>query len=284
MTPVIDAHCHAGLGDGFRGPWDTEARIEPYLERARRAGIDRTVVFPVFSSDYAAANERLARIVARWPDRLIGFAAINPARDAGRATKMIGRAVELGFRGIKVHGFDSYPDRQVCDAARRHGLPILVDVARRTAAVEMLASQYPEINFIIPHLGGFADDWMVALQVVDQMARYPNVYADTSGVRYFDALVEAVKRAGPAKLIFGSDGPQLHPAVELLKVRVLNLPPTWERMVIGGTIARLLGPGAPPSLPSCVVRDRWADRNARHSGRQRQPGSGRGVSRSAFGD
>ena len=50
------------------------------------ARIDRTVVFPVFNSDYAAANSRLARIVDRAPDRLIGFAAINPARDA-RAKK-----------------------------------------------------------------------------------------------------------------------------------------------------------------------------------------------------
>jgi uncharacterized protein len=103
--PVIDAHCHAGLGDGFRGPWDTEARLDAHLERAARAGIDRTVVFPVFNRDYAAANDRLARIVQRAPDRLTGFAAINPARDTGRTMRMIGRAVEVhGFRGIKVHG------------------------------------------------------------------------------------------------------------------------------------------------------------------------------------
>ena len=64
---VIDAHCHAGLGDGFRGPWDTEACLDSYLERATRARIDRTVVFPVFNSDYTAANSRLARIVDRAP-------------------------------------------------------------------------------------------------------------------------------------------------------------------------------------------------------------------------
>jgi predicted TIM-barrel fold metal-dependent hydrolase len=247
---VIDAHCHAGLGDGFRGPWDTEARLEPYLARARRAGIDRTVVFPVFNSDYAAANDRLARIVARRPERLIGFAAIDPVRDAARTARMIGRAVEvLGFRGIKVHGHDSLPRREVCEAARRWGLPILVDVVGRTAAVEMLAGQYPDVNFIVPHLGGFADNWTVHLQVVDQLVRYPNVYADTSGTRYFDALVHAVARAGPRKLIFGSDGPQLHPAVELHKVRLLGLPPAAESLVTGGNIGRLLGPGAPPSQP-----------------------------------
>jgi uncharacterized protein len=88
---------------------------------------------------------------------------------------------------------------------------------------------------------------MVHLQVVDQLVRFPNVYADTSGVRYFDALVEAVRRAGPAKLIFGSDGPQLHPGVELHKIRVLGLPSRAQAMITGGNITRLLGPGARPS-------------------------------------
>jgi predicted TIM-barrel fold metal-dependent hydrolase len=241
---IIDAHCHAGLGDGFRGPWDTEGRIEPYLMRAHEAGIDRTCVFPVFNSDYSAANDRLARIVARWPDRLTGFAAVHPAKDSGRVDRMIGRAVEKhGFRGIKVHGHDALPGREVCEVARRWGLPLLVDIVRNTAAIEMLAGQYPEVNFIVPHLGGFADDWMTMLCVVDQLVRYPNVYADSSGVRYFDALIHAVRRAGPGKLIFGSDGPQLHPGVELQKIRELHLPAGAFEKVTAGNIARLLGPG-----------------------------------------
>ncbi|HXW80776.1 MAG TPA: amidohydrolase family protein, partial [Acidimicrobiales bacterium] len=230
---MIDCHCHAGTGDGFRGPWDTEARLERHLKRAKAAGIDKTVVFPVFNTDYAAANERLARLVARLPGRLIGFAAVNPARDKAKAAKMIGRAVEvLGFRGIKVHGLDSLPNREVCDAAKRYGIPVLVDIIGRPATSEMLAGQYPEVAFIVSHLGGFRDDWMVHLQVIDQMARLPNIWADTSGVRYFDALVAAVRRAGPSKLLFGSDGPLLHPGVELAKVRMLGLPARAEAMVM----------------------------------------------------
>jgi len=239
---IIDIHCHAGKGDWFRGPWDTEARIERHLVRARAAGIARTVVFPVFNSDYAAANARLARIVRAHPGELIGFAAVNPARDVGRAATMVRRAVEdYGFRGIKVHGFDSFPNREVCEAARRYGIPILVDVVRRVAAVEMLAEQYPDLPLIIPHLGGFSDDWMTHMTVIDQLCRFPNVYADTSGVRYWDALERAVRRAGPHKLLFGSDGPQLHPAVELYKVKLLHLPPAHEKLITGGNAARLLG-------------------------------------------
>ena len=239
---IIDIHCHAGKGDGFHGPWDTEAPIERHLERARAAGIHTTVVFPVFNSDYAAANARLARIVRARPRELIGFAAVHPARDAGRAAAMIGRAVEVyGFRGLKVHGHDSLPTREVCEAAQRYGIPLLVDVVRKVAAVEMLAEQYPAVSFIIPHLGGFADDWMTHLAVIDQLCRFPNVYADTSGVRYWEALVRAVRRAGPRKLLFGSDGPQLHPALELHKITLLGLPPAQQALITGGNAARLLG-------------------------------------------
>ncbi len=239
---IIDCHCHAGKGDGFRGPWDTEARIEPHLRRARAAGIDKTIVFPVFNSDYAAANARLAKIVRNYPNELIGFASINPARDAGRVEIMVRCAVEeYGFRGLKIHGLDSFPKREVCEVASRYRLPILLDVVRRLVAVEMLAPQYPELNFIIPHLGGFADDWMTHVLLIDQLCRFPNVYADTSGVRYWDCLVQAVKRAGPHKILFGSDGPLLHPAVELYKIKMLGLPRRQEALITGGNIARLLG-------------------------------------------
>ena len=38
---IIDCHCHAGQGDGFSGPWDTDAPLHAYLQRAARAGIAR---------------------------------------------------------------------------------------------------------------------------------------------------------------------------------------------------------------------------------------------------
>ena len=105
---IVDCHCHAGIGDGLTGPWDTDASLNRYLIRARRAGIDLTFVFPVFNRDDAAANERLASIVAKHPTRLVGFAVIDPDRDRGRVATMVGHAVtRFGFRGIKVHGHDA---------------------------------------------------------------------------------------------------------------------------------------------------------------------------------
>jgi predicted TIM-barrel fold metal-dependent hydrolase len=247
-APIIDSHCHAGRGDIMTAPANTDAPLGAYLRRARAAGICRTVVMPAFHSDYAKANADLARIVARDPERLIGFAFVHAKRDAGRVRAIAERAVRRwGFRGLKVHGHDALPTREVCEAARALRLPIILDVMGQAHVVEMLAPQYRDVNFIIPHLGSFADDWRAQQQVVDQLVRHPNVYGDTSGVRRFDYLIQAVRRAGARKLLFGSDGPWLHPGVELYKIRALGLPPDQEALILGGNIARLLRHARPIS-------------------------------------
>lgn len=238
---IIDCHCHAGKGDGLTGPWNTDAPIEPHFIRARAAGIDKTVVFTPFHSDYARANAEVARIVACYPDELIGFAVVHPTRDKGRIWKMIEQAVvECGFRGIKAHRHDAPLTREICEVARNFRLPVLYDIAGHTNIVEVVAPQYPDVNFIIPHLGSFGDDFRAHVQLIDQLVRFPNVYTDTSGVRRFDYLVQAVKRAGAHKVLFGSDGPWLHPGLELCKIRLLHLPPRDEVFVLGGNLLRLI--------------------------------------------
>jgi uncharacterized protein len=237
---IIDCHCHAGKGDQMTAPWNTDAPIEPYLRRARRAGIDRTVVFAPFHSDYDQANRQVAHIVARFPTKLIGFAFVHATRDAGRIFRMVARARIWGFRGIKSHGFEAMPTRELCEAALAFRMPLLVDVVGRPEVVDLLAPQFPGVNFIIPHLGSFADDWRAHARVIDQLVRYPNVYTDTSAVRRFDYIVEAIKRAGARKVLFGSDGPWLHPGLELHKIRLLGLLPSQEALILGGNIMRLL--------------------------------------------
>lgn len=239
---IIDSHCHAGKGDGLTGPWDTAALLEKYLRRASQARITRTVLFAAFHSDYAVANREVARIVASRPDRFFGFAFVNAARDRGRVMKLVRQAVEeFGFVGIKLHRYDARISREVCEVARAFALPVLYDVMGEVSVCELLAQEYPDVNFVIPHLGSFADDWRAQITFVDHLTRHPNIYTDTSGVRRFDILEQALHRARARKMLFGSDGPWLHPGVELAKVRALGLSSSDEALVLGGNFLRLTG-------------------------------------------
>ncbi|MEI6431433.1 MAG: amidohydrolase family protein, partial [bacterium] len=58
-------------------------------------------------------------------------------------------------------------------------------------------------------------------------------------------IEKALRLAGPRKLLFGSDGPWLHPGAELCKLRPLfdemRLPESAIRAILGGNVSRLLG-------------------------------------------
>jgi uncharacterized protein len=256
---IVDFHCHAGQGEAMTAPWTTDAPLRPYLRRARAAGIGRIVLVPTFPADSRVANRALAALVRRDPARFVGFAWVHPRRDARHIDELVEEAVRLGLRGLKVHGSEATPTRSVCRAAQRHGLPVLVDVVSRPWTVEMFATRFPRVNFVLAHLGSFSDDWRAHQTVIDQLVRLPNVYADTSGVRRFDYLIEAVRRASPRKLLFGTDGPWLHPQLELQKVRLMRLGPEAEALILGGNAVRLIGPAVRPrggSLPLAVdLRD-----------------------------
>lgn len=241
MPPlIIDAHCHAGAGDGLSGPWNTRAPLTAHLRRSRAAGIARTVLFAALHTDYGRANEEVARIVSRRPGQFYGFAFVHPRRDAGRVAALVGRAAEQwGFCGIKVHGKDAHATREVAEVARRWRLPLLWDVVGEVERAGLLAGEYPDVNLILPHLGSFGDDWRAHQATIDLMLRLPNVYTDSSGVKRFDYLVQLIRRVGPERLLFGSDGPWLHPGVELAKITALGLPPAAQAAVLGGTFLRL---------------------------------------------
>ncbi len=238
---VIDIHCHAGTAERLQAPWTTRADLSAYLERAEEAGIDKTVVFAITSDDYERANAEVAEIVARHADKLIGFARIHPERDKGKIERLLRRAVEdYGFRGIKVHGGEALPTREVCEVAKSLNLPILVDIMGRVEVLPLLAAEFPEVNFVVAHLGSFADDWRVFQVMPFMLAKFPNLYADTSGVRFIDHLLEAIRVAGAKKILFGSDGPLLHPGLELHKIRLLKLPQEDEALILGENARRLL--------------------------------------------
>jgi predicted TIM-barrel fold metal-dependent hydrolase len=238
---IIDAHGHAGHGQAMSAPWTTWADPEVTLRHMAEAGIDHTVIFPINNPEYEQANQEIAEICARYPDKFIGFAKHDPETEAGRIRGLLRREVEvLKLKGLKLHRL---PTREVLDTVAELGIPILYH-PEKVSNFHMIASQYPQIPFIMAHLGSFASqDWAQHLEAIDVARRYPNVYLDTSSVVFFKFLEMAAKELGAQKLIFGSDGPEVDSRVELYKIRLLKLSAEDEAKVLGGNILRLLPKG-----------------------------------------
>ena len=174
----------------------------------RRAGIARSVLFPAFHSDYAVANREIARMVRARPDRFYGFAFVTPA-DRGRIRALIREAVDLGLAASRCTGtMPASPAK----SARPPGFrcPCSTTSMGETAPAELLARRVPDVDFIIPHLGSFADDWAAQAALI-RCWRAPQSLHRHLRRAPFRSAGRAVRAAGAAKVLFGSDGPWLHP-------------------------------------------------------------------------
>jgi uncharacterized protein len=236
--PVIDCHCHAGKGETMTAPWTSYADPQVTLHRAAEAGIDKTVIFPISNPTYEKANREIADLVARYPDRFIGFAKHDPETEAGKIRQILTHEVrEMGLKGLKLH---KLPTREVLDTVAELKIPILFHPPK-VSDFHQIASLYPEIPFIMAHLGSFASaNYAEHIAAIDVARRYPNVYLETSSVVFFEYLELAVRELPPEKVLFGSDGPLVDSRVELFKIRLLKLPREHEAKVLSGNILRLL--------------------------------------------
>ena len=98
-------------------------------------------------------------------------------------------------------------------------------------SVEEAAANFPRVPFVFGHMGHGNVVYVNAS--IDIAERRPNVYLETSGMPMHTKVREAVERLGPERVLYGSDAPFHHPAVEILKVRLSGLPEDDVEHVLG---------------------------------------------------
>lgn len=239
-----------------------DATPETHLEATRAA--DRVVVFGLRAAAVGVLvpNEVIADHVAAHPDRLVGWASVDPNDDD--CIDQLSYAVEhLGLRGLKLG-----PTYQHFDPAdRRHwplytrcrelDLPIMwhqgttfPSQARLKWALplqlEDVAMDFPELRMIIAHLGHPWEEDVVAL-----IRECPNVFADISAVhyrpwRYWQAMVTAMEYGACGKLLLGSDFPSATTADVIAGLEHVNDPVEGTRL-----------PQIPPEIRHRIVHENW---------------------------
>ena len=248
---IIDAHAHLSP-TSYGDP-------EIYLAQLAAAGIERGVAVPGGMLDVRRMTDYIigrARPENPVPDNDFVAAACRAAEGrlerlvcvdphSPEAVARLEEGLRAGGRGLKLspitHEF-SFASRAVADLAAccgEHGYPVYSHVVyspgASTARFVALAREFPRTNFILGHMGfGPADQ-----EGLEAAASMDNFFLETSTGNYLH-LREAVRRAGPGKLIFGSEFPLSHPEVELHKILLLDLPGAALERILGGNIAELL--------------------------------------------
>jgi hypothetical protein len=248
-APVIDCLVAVGVPNLAGSPmdltdrWMTIQDPEVVLRHMEEAGIDYTIIHPAGSHE--GANEEVAGLCRRYPGKFIGFANHRPSREKGRIRSMLFHEVrELGLRGVGE--LSEAPTREMLDAVRELGIPVLYhpgnDHGEYVELCQECVPQYPDVNFILCHLGSdTSDDWRKHLAGIELAKAYPNLYLETSAVIITPYLEKAIRELPAEKIIFGSDGESVDSRTEIYKIRVQKLPKEKEELILGGNMLRLLG-------------------------------------------
>jgi predicted TIM-barrel fold metal-dependent hydrolase len=104
-----------------------------------------------------------------------------------------------------------------------------------------MAAAYPQVNFILPHLGFFGSYvWWPHMEALDLVKRYSNVFLDTSGVGSWKYLEMAVRELPQERILFGTGGPVLDPRVEMHAIQLLQLSTGQRADILGNNVLRLV--------------------------------------------
>ena len=246
---IIDVHTHNIQPEDFsdfslRAMERAGLALKPFsfeTYAAHMRTVDRSILFGVraVASGWACPNDRTAEWVRRDPDRIIGFAAIDPMEDDH--LEELERGVEdLGLRGVKLYpvlGRYSPADPLVFPLyaeAQRRDLPVLLHVGTHPQPnallkhslpllIDEVAQVFPDLRIVIAHM---AHPWQRECAVV--LRKHPNVYADVSGggwvrpYQAWQALVLMCEWGVTDKLLFGSDFPLWTPLEGMEGMRRLN--------------------------------------------------------------
>jgi hypothetical protein len=225
------------------------------VRRARDVNIVLTIVSPLsallprFHGDAVAGNTEAARVVSQTPG-LKQYVVIDPRR-AETYVQAKAMLAQPQCAGIKIHPEEhGYPIREhaqvIFEFAARHRAVVLTHSSEQNSlAADFIpwADAFPEMRLILAHIGcGWDGDLTHQVRAIQQ-SRHGNVYADTSSARSIvPGLIEwAVREVGAERVLFGTDTPLYHTAMQRARIEQADLPDEAKRLILRDNAVRLFG-------------------------------------------
>jgi predicted TIM-barrel fold metal-dependent hydrolase len=233
---------------------------EQFVANMDRLGIEKVCV-PALKQAFYRKNkmgadfkyEDIARLIEKFPDRIVGFAGINPF-ERMEGVKRLEKAVkEYGFKGAHVHPFgfgipingpEWFPFYAKCAEL---GVPVVFQVGHsaefmpsacgKPILLDDIALYFPELKLIGGHTG-----WPWCEEMIAMAWKHPNVYICMSGhaPKYWDkSIVHFLNSRGIGKCVWGTDYPLILHEESLTQIDALNLKPHAKQALLHDTAARI---------------------------------------------
>ncbi|RKX65231.1 hypothetical protein DRP44_06775 [candidate division TA06 bacterium] len=254
---IIDAHTHIHPdAKGFGEKYD--ASVENLINSLENSDVDKAIVLPIYPE---IPNKFVADACKKYPDKLIGFASVNPLEGVKAAEILEKDVKRYNLKGLKLHprlqDFDLKDPRlipifQKCAELK---IPVVVDAfpginlsnnESIPVLIGRIASTVPDVNIIIAHAGGYK-----ILDTLFVAKSYENIYLDISYTPFYfqGSSIErdikfVIKKIGANRCIYGSDHPELELSSTFdLSVKLLKkygLSKEEMKYILGETINSLI--------------------------------------------
>mgnify|MGYP000061757143 CR=1 FL=1 len=239
------------------------ATADELIDSMDKAGIDISVIVNIGWTTHelcVETNDYILESVARYPQRLIGFCAVQP-NSCEAAIAEIERCARGGIRGVG----EMRPDMQLFDIRDAEVMEPLVKVLTEhklillTHASEPVGHDYsgkgsitpdvlypfitsfPDLTIVCAHWGGGLPFYALMPEVKEAMS---NVFFDTAASPFLytpQVYTQVVQLVGADRILFGSDYPLLTQARLLGEIRSLDLPKEEIDLILSGNAQGLLG-------------------------------------------
>jgi predicted TIM-barrel fold metal-dependent hydrolase len=229
----------------IRGWYDTPERVIGFMDRF---GIDMAVVSTYRNAPETdnSAAEYIIEGCKKYPSRFIPFLRLNP-RAGKKAIQLLEMAVEQQrIKGVKLHpaSYNLPPfggiTVEIMKKAAHYDIPVLFHCSDELMTFPLQIGEAmresPYTTVIMAHMGGFFHH----KDLIELMKRRPLAYTDTSEFPFSTGIREFIEKLGPDRILFGTDLPTDNPALEIEKIRMLNLGQEIEDKLFYKNAAHLL--------------------------------------------
>jgi len=245
---------------------DSKAKIataDELIASMDEGGVDISVILNIGWTTHelcVETNDYIIDSVSRYPQRLVGFCAVQP-QSPKAAVAEIERCAKAGIRGVG----EMRPDIQLFDLGDEVVMEPMVEVLKKHQLVLLLhasepvghdypgkggitpdmlypfITSFPDLTIVCAHWGGGMPFYALMPEVKQAIS---NVYFDTAASPFLytpEVYNQVIQLVGADKILFGSDYPLLAQRRLLEEIKALDLAEETKNLMLSGNALRLLG-------------------------------------------